>query len=71
MALVAVGARFQGRGLGSELVHAALHWFARQGVSHVSVVTQGRNSAAQALYQRCGFRTAATQWFYHRWFPPT
>jgi hypothetical protein len=31
-------------------------------------VTQGRNVAAQCLYQACGFRTALTQVVYHRWF---
>jgi ribosomal protein S18 acetylase RimI-like enzyme len=33
----------------------------------VSVVTQGRNVAAQRLYQRAGFVTASTQLWYHRW----
>jgi len=33
------------------------------------VVTQGRNLAAQRLYQRNGFVTASLQLWYHRWFP--
>lgn len=66
--LVAIGPLFQGQRLGLDLVHGALHWFASKGVSRVSVVTQGRNIAAQSLYQRCGFRTASTHLFYHRWF---
>jgi dTDP-4-amino-4,6-dideoxy-D-galactose acyltransferase len=66
--LAAVGAAFQGQHLGSDLVQAALHWFASKGVSSATVVTQGRNIAAQRLYQQCGFRTVSTQLFYHRWF---
>jgi dTDP-4-amino-4,6-dideoxy-D-galactose acyltransferase len=68
--LVAIGSSFQGQHLGSELVNAALNWFATKGVSRVSVVTQGRNVAAQRLYQVCGFRTASTRVVYHRWFEP-
>jgi len=68
--LVAIRSSFQGQHFGSDLVHAALNWFESKGASRVSVVTQGRNIAAQCLYQRCGFRTASTQVVYHRWFPP-
>ena len=69
--LVAVGPSFQGQGLGSAMVHAALHWFAIKGVSRVTVVTQGRNTAAQTLYEKCGFRLASRQMYYHRWFLST
>jgi hypothetical protein len=36
----------------------------------VNVVTQGRNSKAQRLYERCGFLTRSVQLWYHRWFMP-
>jgi len=68
--LFAVGEGARGRGLGQALVSAALDWFAGQGAAGVSVVTQGRNLAAQRLYQRCGFVTCAMQLWYHRWFAP-
>jgi ribosomal protein S18 acetylase RimI-like enzyme len=37
------------------------------GVQRVSVVTQGRNVAAQKLYQSCGFTTCSVQLWYHWW----
>jgi ribosomal protein S18 acetylase RimI-like enzyme len=46
----------------------ALDWFAQQQVDTVTVVTQGRNIAAQALYQRRGFITQSQQLWYHKWF---
>ncbi len=67
--LVGIAARSQGKGLGQKLVNEALRWFAEKGVSHVTVVTQGRNANAQRLYQRCGFVTREVQLWYHRWFP--
>lgn len=67
--LVGVAASARGRGIGGELVRAALAYFASSGVSAVRVVTQGRNFAAQRLYQRSGFVTASMQIWYHRWFP--
>lgn len=66
--LLGLAPQAQGKGLGQRLVNEALRWFATSGVKHVSVVTQGRNSNAQRLYQRCGFVTRQTQLWYHRWF---
>ena len=45
--------------------HAATHFGAPD---NRSVVTQGRNVAAQRLYQSAGFRTAAVQLWHHCWF---
>lgn len=67
--LVGVAVHHQGRGIGHRLVSASLRWFAEQGVTRVSVVTQGRNCQAQRLYQRCGFLTRSVQLWFHRWFP--
>jgi dTDP-4-amino-4,6-dideoxy-D-galactose acyltransferase len=67
--LVGVSEEARGRGVGSRLVSAATEWFDAGGLARVRVVTQGRNVAAQALYQRHGFRTSAVQLWYHRWFP--
>jgi len=68
ISLIALSAALRGQGLGQALVHAALVWFAEQGASRCTVVTQGRNIPAQRLYQRAGFRTSAVQLWYHRWF---
>ena len=65
--LVGVGPEHQGRGLGRGLVEASLRWFAEHGAPRVTVVTQGRNIAAQRLYQRCGFVTQSVQLWYHLW----
>jgi dTDP-4-amino-4,6-dideoxy-D-galactose acyltransferase len=66
--LLGVAAGAHGKGIGQRLVVEALRWFVAQGRSHVTVVTQGRNIAAQRLYQRCGFLTRSAQLWYHRWF---
>lgn len=66
--LMGVGAEGRGRGIGTRLVLAAIEWFVSQGVSTAVVVTQGRNVAAQRLYQSCGFVTRAVDLWYHKWF---
>lgn len=68
--LVGVHPAFQGRLLGQALVKAALNWFLVAGFERVSVVTQGRNTRAQRLYQRCGFLTRSLQLWYHWWNEP-
>ena len=67
--LAGVSSEARGRGIGNNLVLAALDWFAGQGAEKVAVVTQGKNIPAQRLYQRCGFRTQGLQLWYHKWFP--
>jgi dTDP-4-amino-4,6-dideoxy-D-galactose acyltransferase len=49
-------------------VNASLGWFAQHGCDRVQVVTQGRNLAAQRLYQRAGFLTADLKLWYHKWY---
>jgi dTDP-4-amino-4,6-dideoxy-D-galactose acyltransferase len=68
--LFAVAAEARGRGAGTALVASALAWLAARGVETVGVATQGRNVAAQQLYQTAGFRTAALRPWYHRWRAP-
>jgi dTDP-4-amino-4,6-dideoxy-D-galactose acyltransferase len=65
--LVGIEAQARGRGVGRVLIDHSLRWFAEQGAEVVSVVTQGRNLAAQRLYQRCGFLTHSVQLWYHKW----
>ncbi len=66
--LVGVSRNARGRGIGQALVQASVHWFAGQGLDSVQVVTQGRNLAAQRLYQKGGFLTNEVKFWYHRWF---
>ena len=68
--LVGVSSQVHGQGIGKSLVFNALSWFADQGMEKVTVVTQGRNVAAQRLYQRCGFITEKIQLWYHKWYSP-
>jgi GNAT superfamily N-acetyltransferase len=67
--LMAVAEKAHGQGFGHDLVKASLWWFANQGATRVRVATQGRNIAAQRLYQACGFRTCAVHLWYHWWSP--
>jgi dTDP-4-amino-4,6-dideoxy-D-galactose acyltransferase len=66
--LLGVGALYQGQGLGTQLVQQFLAWSREQKAIRATVVTQGRNLAAQRLYQRNGFVAASLQVWYHRWF---
>lgn len=66
--LFAVVREHQRRGLGRQLVAAALEYFRQNGMKQATVVTQGRNVASQRIYQRCGFITQAVQLWYHGWF---
>jgi dTDP-4-amino-4,6-dideoxy-D-galactose acyltransferase len=65
--LVGVAEEARGQALGQRLIAAVLAWFAQQGMTQVQVVTQGRNIAAQRLYQRCGFLTHSIGLWYHWW----
>lgn len=66
--LLGIDQGVHGQGIGSSLVLSALDWFSAHGEDRVNVVTQGRNIAAQRLYQRCGFLTLSTRLWYHKWF---
>lgn len=70
LGLMGVADEFRGRGLGVKLVRSLLTWCQERGVASVDVVTQGRNLAAQRLYQRCGFLTTDVKLWYHCWLDP-
>ncbi len=66
--LAAVSPDAKGNGIGQQLVRESLRWFGEHNIQQVTVVTQGRNSQAQRIYQRCGFLTRSMQAWYHRWY---
>lgn len=69
--LLGVDARCHGIGVGQLLIGEALRWFASNSAPRIEVVTQGRNVAAQRLYQRAGFRTCRVGlWFHKRYRQP-
>jgi len=66
--LVGVAEKARGKGVGPALVRCALKWFTERSARQISVVTQARNTAAQRLYQRCGFLTQSVSLYYHKWY---
>ena len=59
---------FQGRGLGKKLIGLVENELSKKSFQSLTVVTQGRNYAAQRTYQSSGFRTLATEIWYHKWY---
>lgn len=65
--LIAVAAAARGRGIGGQLVNAALRHALTQGAQQLEVVTQGANQAACRLYLRCGFGLRQEKRVFHVW----
>ena len=65
--LFGVDKRYQRKRLGKKLLYSVFNMLFDRGVHRIFVVTQGRNYAAQNLYQSVGFRTESTQLWYHKW----
>jgi dTDP-4-amino-4,6-dideoxy-D-galactose acyltransferase len=63
--LIGVSADHRGRGVGQELVSSAVNWAKAQKRPEITVVTQGRNVAAQRCFQRAGFLTSRTELWFH------
>lgn len=66
--VVGSDAGYRGKGLGKRLLHHVFAMLEEKGMTSLDVVTQGRNYAAQNLYQSVGFRTKNTQLWYHKWY---
>jgi dTDP-4-amino-4,6-dideoxy-D-galactose acyltransferase len=66
--LFGVNPSVTGQGLGGCLIRSVLATLAECDFEEISVVTQGRNYAAQRLYQRAGFLIDQIEIYYHRWF---
>lgn len=66
--LVGIDKSYMGMSLGTVLMQQVLFNLKKEGISLVKVVTQGRNYAAQRLYQNNGFLIDLLEIYYHRWF---
>lgn len=66
--VLGVNQNFSQLGFGRYMLNKVIQALYLDGVSYVDVVTQGRNYAAQRLYQRCGFITKSSELWYHKWF---
>lgn len=67
LGLIAVDSAARLKGHGLALVRAALWEAWSRGAERMTVVTQGRNVAAQRVFQRAGFAVTSTQLWFHRW----
>jgi dTDP-4-amino-4,6-dideoxy-D-galactose acyltransferase len=65
--LIAVTESSRGKGLGAELVRAAISWATARGLDQIEVTTQGNNQSAKRLYQSLGFEAFKTSIWLHRW----
>lgn len=66
--LLGVDEQSRGNKLGQRITVEALHWFARHGMDIASLATQGHNVAVMRFYERLGFTTRSTQFWYHKWY---
>ena len=57
----------QNKGLSKNLLSYVNNILYDKGINKISVVTQGRNIAAQRAYQKSGFFSKRTQLWYHKW----
>ncbi len=63
---VVVDAEARGRGIGRELVEAALRCAREQGIEKLMLTSSEHRKAAHALYRRMGFQEAETTLFVHK-----
>lgn len=66
--LIGIDPAFTGNRLAQYLLNMSMLTLQQKGIKYMDVVTQGRNYAAQRLYQKCGFITKMTELWYHKWF---
>ena len=57
----------QRQGYARALLNGVFHQMYSRGFNKVEVVTQGRNLAAQRIYQKTGFVTQMMELWYHKW----
>lgn len=66
--LVGISKECQGQGIGTQLINQCLQNLQSEGCSQAEVVTQGRNTKAIQLYEKCGFRVKSIQTWFHKWY---
>lgn len=66
--LIAVAERFRRMRVGTALLSKAANWFRQKKVKIAYVATQSENHPAKKLYEKCGYRPAKTEAWYHKWF---
>ncbi len=66
--LIAVSPASRGKGIGMELMKASHNWYLSKKLPTASVVTQGENTLACKLYEKCGYHISDTKNIYHFWF---
>ncbi len=58
---LSVDERYQGQGLGSQLLMDSLQWLKENGVETVELTVDPQNEPAVSLYDKAGFREAETR----------
>jgi GNAT superfamily N-acetyltransferase len=66
--LLGVADAARGNGCAGGMIGRTADWLSVQGIGDLNVVTQGRNVAAQRLYQRSGLVTRSVELWFHKWF---
>ena len=66
--LVGIAKECQGQGIATQLTYHSLRDMQAEGCTQVEVVTQGRNTKAIQLYEKCGFRIKSIQTWFHKWY---
>jgi len=67
LGLIGITTQHQGKGYGKSLIQKVLNYLFEKKLTQVTTVTQGRNYAAQRIFQQAGFTTLTTQLWYHKW----
>jgi dTDP-4-amino-4,6-dideoxy-D-galactose acyltransferase len=66
--LLGVNEENRGLKIGQRVVVESMLWLAKQGMTKVSLATQGHNVPVIRFYERLGFTTRSIQFWYHKWF---
>ena len=68
ISLLGVHENHRKKGMGFRLLRGAIEWFTSEGISNISVVTQGTNISSLRVYQESGFLIDSVKVWFHRWF---